>query len=405
MNRLARWLLVGMLALSVAAGARAAAASTPAADAAELEMFVRPGCARCAEAELFVAQLRRERPALRVAVRDVRADPQALARLRELAGERGIGAPGVPSFLVGGELVVGYTGRDTTGERIRALLARRAPAAPAAGDAGSAAGTCAAVAELECAPGAAAAAETLALPWLDVELRLDDVGLPLFTVAIGLLDGFNPCSMWVLLMMISILAGSGDRRRMLAIAGTFVAVQGVAYFAFMAAWLNLFLLIGLSRASELALGAIAVAAGVINLKDFHALGRGITLSIPAAAKPGIHARLRRIVQQRSLLPAIAGTVVFAILVQLVELLCTSGFPAVYTRILTTAGLEPWTYYAYLLLYNLMYMLDDVAVLAVGVITLSRHRLQEREGRRLKLLAGAVLLALGVYLLLPHGAPA
>lgn len=401
MNRLARWLLVGMLALSAAAGARAAAASMPAADAAELEMFVRPGCARCAEAELFVAQLRREQPALRVAVRDVRADPQALARLRELAGERGIAAPGVPSFLVGGELVVGYTGRDTTGERIRALLARRAPAAPAAEDA---AGTCAAVAELECAPGAAAA-ETLALPWLDVELRLDDVGLPLFTVAIGLLDGFNPCSMWVLLMMISILAGSGDRRRMLAVAGTFVAVQGVAYFAFMAAWLNLFLLIGLSRASELALGAIAIAAGVINLKDFHALGRGITLSIPAAAKPGIHARLRRIVQQRSLLPAIAGTVVFAILVQLVELLCTSGFPAVYTRILTTAGLEPWAYYGYLLLYNLMYMLDDVAVLAVGVVTLSRHRLQEREGRWLKLLAGAVLLALGVYLLLPHGAPA
>jgi len=385
-----------MLALSATAGAWAAAASAPAADAAELEMFIRPGCARCAEAEVFVAQLRSERPALRVAVHDVREDAQALARLRELASERGIAAPGVPSFLVGGELVVGYTGSDTTGERIRALLARRAPAATAAGET---AGTCAAVAEVECAP---PAAETLALPWLDVELRLDEVGLPLFTVAIGLLDGFNPCSMWVLLMMISILAGSGDRRRMLAIAGTFVAIQGLAYFAFMAAWLNLFLLIGLSRASELALGVIAVVAGLINLKDFHALGRGITLSIPAAAKPGIYARLRRIVQQRSLLLAIAGTVVFAILVQLIELLCTSGFPAVYTRILTTAGLEPWAYYGYLLLYNLMYMLDDVVVLTVGVVTLSQHRLQEKEGRWLKLLAGAVLLALGVYLLLPHG---
>ena len=82
-------------------------------------------------------------------------------------------------------------------------------------------------------------------------ISLDDVGLPLFTVAMGLLDGLNPCSMWVLILMISLLAPLNDRKRMLAIAGTFVLVEGIAYFVFMAAWLNLFLFIGLSRASEL----------------------------------------------------------------------------------------------------------------------------------------------------------
>ncbi len=88
----------------------------------------------------------------------------------------------------------------------------------------------------------------------------------------------------------------------------------------------------------------------------------------------------------------------AVLVQFVELLCTSGFPALYTRILTLRQLDRWTYYSYLLLYDLAYMLDDVLVLTIGVVTLSQRRLQEKEGRWLKLLSGLVMVSLGIYLL-------
>lgn len=368
--------LLILLWLAFLPALQAAAEEPPAAaDAPVLQVFVREGCPHCADAKVFLSRLGQTHPDIRIVYRAVDRDPAARDELVEISREAGVWPPGVPTFVFDKQVRVGFDDGEHAGRELVALLG--APVKPR---------------------------DAVEFPIFGT-LRAGELGLPVFTLALGLIDGFNPCAMWVLLFLLALLVRLQDRRRMALVAGTFVLASGAVYYAFMAAWLNLFLLIGLSRASELALGAIAVAAGVINLKDFHALGRGITLSIPAAAKPGIHARLRRIVQQRSLLPAIAGTVVFAILVQLVELLCTSGFPAVYTRILTTAGLEPWTYYAYLLLYNLMYMLDDVAVLAVGVITLSRHRLQEREGRRLKLLAGAVLLALGVYLLLPHGAPA
>jgi threonine/homoserine/homoserine lactone efflux protein len=90
--------------------------------------------------------------------------------------------------------------------------------------------------------------------------------------------------------------------------------------------------------------------------------------------------------------------VLALLVQIVEFMCTSGFPALYTRILTLKQLDSMSYYSYLLLYNLAYMLDDVIVLAIGVITLSQRRLQEKEGRWLKLISGLVMVGLGVYLL-------
>jgi hypothetical protein len=229
-------------------------------------------------------------------------------------------------------------------------------------------------------------------------LSLDEVGLPLFTLAMGLLDGFNPCSMWVLILMISLLAPMNNRLRMFAIAGTFVAVEGIAYFIFMAAWLNLFLLIGLSRISEIVIAVIALLAGLINLKDFWFYGRGVSLSIPNSAKPDIYARMRRILQAQNLTGALIGAVVLAILVQVVEFMCTSGFPALYTRILTLKQLDSISYYGYLLLYNLAYMLDDVIILTIGIITLSQRRLQEKEGRWLKLISGLVMVGLGIYLM-------
>jgi hypothetical protein len=199
--------------------------------------------------------------------------------------------------------------------------------------------------------------------------------------------------------MISLLAPLRDRRRMLLIAGTFVLVEGVAYYLFMAAWLNLFLFIGLSRLSELVIAAIAIAAGAVNLKDSMAHGRGLSLSIPTSAKPGIYARLRAILQAQNLTGALIGVVVLAVLVQIVEFLCTSGFPALFTRILTLHRMEGLEYYGYLLLYNLAYMLDDILVLGIGVVTLSQRRLQEREGRWLKLLSGLVMVGLGIYLVM------
>jgi len=358
----------------------------------DIEIFVSAGCPHCAAAKAFLDELVRERPGLRVTVTDLHSDTSALVRLRELWRIAGIARPGVPTIRIGNELIVGFDTPETTGARIRAALDHGGQTRVPSGAACDVAETNSCGAPQD---------DAIEIPWTGRKLSVADVGLPLFTVVIGLLDGFNPCSMWVLILMISMLATLGDRRRMLAIAGTFVAIEGIAYFAFMAAWLNLFLLVGISRISEIAIALLAIIAGAINLKDFVAFGRGITLSIPAAAKPGIYARLRAILRTERLWPALLGTVVLAVLVQIVELLCTSGFPALYTRILTLHQFDKATYYGYLLLYNLMYMLDDIVILTIGVVTLSQHRLQEKEGRLLKLVAGLVMLALGIYLLVPR----
>jgi threonine/homoserine/homoserine lactone efflux protein len=96
--------------------------------------------------------------------------------------------------------------------------------------------------------------------------------------------------------------------------------------------------------------------------------------------------------------AIVGAAVLAVLVQVVEFMCTSGFPALFTRILTLHELPTASYYGYMLLYIAAYMLDDIIILSIGVIMLSRHRLQEKEGRVLKLISGVVMVGLGIYLI-------
>ncbi len=348
----------------------------------ELEVFTREGCPHCAAAQAFLAELALERPALVVNSRDIARDPAARARFTDVMHAHGITTPGVPAMLCGDRLIVGFESAASTGVELRRML-DAASAAPA----------------VESAADAAAAPSSAAPRLFGVELDPDRLGLAVFSVALGLVDGFNPCSMWVLLFTLAMLAPLRDRRRMLAVAGTFVLVEGIAYFVFMAAWLNAFALLGVSRLATAGLGLLGIAAGLVHIKDFFALGQGFSLSIPAAAKPGIYARVRRVMLAENLAAAVAATIVLAALVQVVEFLCTAGIPALFTRIVSLHEPQPWRRYLYLLLYDLAYMFDDLLVLGVGVVTLSQHRLQAREGRRLKLLAGLTLVALGVYLML------
>lgn len=342
-------------------------ATTPTLAAGEIEVFTRAGCPHCRDARPFLDQLQHERPGLRINYFDVEQDPAALARLRELARDRDLRAIGIPAFLINSELIVGFGSAETTGVRIREALDRQPQE------------------------------NLIDIPLLG-PLGVGDFGLPAFTIVVGLLDGFNPCAMWVLLFLLSLLINLRNRARVLLIGGVFVVVSGIAYFAFMAAWLNIFLLVGYPRAVQIALAIVALSIGAFNAKDFFTFLRGPSLGIPESAKPGIYARSRRILAAPSVAGAIAGAAVLALLVNAVELACTAGLPALYTNILTMHSLPAWSYYGYLVLYNFAYILDDLIVLAIAVATLSRFKLQERGGRWLKLVSGTVMLALGITLI-------
>jgi hypothetical protein len=171
------------------------------------------------------------------------------------------------------------------------------------------------------------------------------------------------------------------------------------YFAFMAAWLNVFQLFGHLAWVTLAAGALAVFVGAVNVKDFFWFEKGVTLSIPESKKPDIFRRARVILAAENLPAMFAATIVLAIAANFYELLCTAGFPMVYTRLLTLADLPPGTRYAWLAAYNLIYVLPLAAIVVVFARTLGARKLTEREGRLLKLLSGLMMLQLGGLLLI------
>lgn len=246
--------------------------------------------------------------------------------------------------------------------------------------------------------GSAPPDDGVTLPLLGT-VRPSRLGLPAFTLAIGLVDGFNPCAMWVLLFLLSILVNLQNRWKIMAVAGSFVFVSGVAYFLFMALTLNVIELFQpWEREVQLTLGTLALVIGSVHVKDFFAFKKGVSLSIPDAAKSGIAARVRRIVMAENLFGAILGAVTLAVLINVIELLCTAGLPALYTKILSDQGIVGFVKYGYLGLYNLAYMFDDALMVLLVVVTLDKTRLQEKQGRWLKLVSGAFVLALGVIMI-------
>ena len=367
--RLARVLL---FALAAVLSPGVAAAPPAAQHAPVLEVFVREDCPHCARAKEFLPQLARERPELHIVYRAVDADAAARDDLISVSGRAGIWPPGVPTFHIDGRVLAGFDNAERTGPALIELI-----------------------------DGTAARRDGVRTALFGT-LSAPDLGLPLFTLALGLLDGFNPCAMWVLLFLLALLVRLRDRRRMALVAGTFVIVSGAVYYAFMAAWLSAFLAVGMSDALRWTIAGLALAIGTINVKDYFAPGTGPSLAISAAAKPGLYARMRRVLQTEQIKASIAAVAALAIVVNFVEFLCTAGFPAIYTAVLAQHDLGIPAYYAYLGLYIVGYIADDSVMVALAVIALGSNKLTEGAGRILKLLSGAAMLLLGAVMLArPH----
>ncbi len=230
------------------------------------------------------------------------------------------------------------------------------------------------------------------------ELDTREMSLPLFTAAIGLVDGFNPCAMWVLMFLLTILAYAKSRLRVLLVGGIFVATSALIYFLFMAAWLNVFLFIGYVQWLRIVIGVVALIAGLINVKDYVWFRKGVSLTLSDEKKDKIIARIRGLTRREAGPALVASTVVLAVFVNLFELACTFGFPAIYTRILTLRELPGSLYYAYLALYCLFYVVPLAVIVGFFAHTMGHAKLSPSVGRTLKLVGGLLMLALGLVLL-------
>jgi len=366
-----------------------------------LYYFFSPTCPHCQAAKPLIAELETKYPWLKVE-RYVVKDNRANARFYfDTAQSLGVEALSVPGLVFCRQIVIGYDSAATTGKQLEDALTachdRRVanPGAPdpAAGDAAGAAGGTTQLSAAEKNAGT-----TINVPFVG-EVDAKAFSLPILTLVLAGMDAFNPCAFFVLLFLLSLLVHAKSRTRMAIVGGTFVLFSGLVYFVFMAAWLNVFLIAGELRVITFVAGLLALTVAALNIKDYFWFKAGPSLSIPDAAKPGLFKRMREVVASGSMGPMLVSTVLLAIVANSYELLCTAGFPMVYTRALTLADLESWQYYAWLAAYNVIYVLPLLAIVTVFVKTMGARKLSESEGRLLKLISGFMMLGFGLVLLI------
>lgn len=343
----------------------------------DLYFFWSAKCPHCRRARPFVEGLAREHEWLRLHSYEIgasRANAEIFVARAAAVGET---ARSVPSFIFCKRMMVGYQDDTTSGaELLSALRACRDGAAEAV--------------QPQPPPARRAAVEGI-----DPETG----SLLAVTFMLAGLDAFNPCAFFVLLFLLSLMIRTASRVRLLVIGGIFVLSSGLVYFVFMAAWLNAFILFGGLAAVTTVAGLLAMVIGAFNAKDYFLAHTGPSLSMSDGHRSRLYARVRNLLDEGRLPALMVSAAVLAIAANSYELLCTAGFPMVYTRILTLRELPPALYYGYLALYNLVYVLPLLLIVIGFACTLGTRKLSEREGRILKLLSGLLMFALGAVLLL------
>ncbi len=238
--------------------------------------------------------------------------------------------------------------------------------------------------------------ETIVFPLIG-ELVIKELSLPTLTFVIALLDGFNPCAMWVLLFLISLLLGMENRLKMIILGTVFILTSGLVYFLFLSAWLNLFLFLGFVFWIRVVIGAFAVGVGFYYLRDFYLHKTGCKV-VGGEKRKKIFGRLREIVQSKYFLLAVVGIILLAFAVNLVELVCSAGLPAIYTQVLALTPMPRWQYYLYLVFYVVIFMIDDIAVFLIAMTTLHAVGVESKYARFAHLIGGLGMLIIGVLML-------
>jgi thiol-disulfide isomerase/thioredoxin len=351
-----------------------------------LYFFWSEKCPHCLKARPDVLAIDKEYDWLKLHSLQLVDNPENVQKYINMADMFGNDARSVPTFMFCGNLLSGYDKFETTGQQLKSFLQ-----------------ACYRFVEQENPDNSTRyAAENNTSTSIDIpffgSISSDEYSLPILTIFIAGMDAFNPCAFFVLLFLLSMMVHSRSRGRMALIGGIFVFFSGAIYFLFMAAWLNLFIYLGELRLITLLAGAIAVMMALVNIKDYFWFRRGFTLSISDDEKPRLIDRIRQLLRLDSIATVIIATVVLAIVANSYELLCTAGFPMVYTRILTLRSLPVESYYLYLLLYNLIYILPLLIIVILFTVKLGSRKLSEQEGMVLKLLSGVMMLMLGSMLI-------
>jgi cytochrome c biogenesis protein CcdA/glutaredoxin len=384
-NVVQRILTAVVVSLVVIAGvwlpaAGALAAEPPA--GVDLVVFYGEGCPYCAAELEFLDKLGRDEPTLHVVAYEVWNSDANRAVFRAFAADLGFEASSVPTTILGDRVWVGF---DPTiaSEIERAVAVAASPGKP----------TSPAVADED--------AVVVDVPFLG-PVDVGDRSLIVATLAIGLVDGVNPCSLWVLAMLLALVLHGGSRARVSLVGGVFLTVSALLYGLYIVGFYSALSYMGAASWIRWTVALVVATLGVVQLRDAMQPGHGPSLSIPRDRRPGLYRRMRALaVSDRGLASVVGATAALAVGVSLLETPCTAGLPVLWTGMVADRDVGAAGFAFLFALYLSVFLLDELLLFGAAVVTMRATKLQERHGRELKLLSGLVMVTLaGVLVVRP-----
>jgi hypothetical protein len=377
-DRFKRSLIISLIILGIIIGFTSQGTSSPG-EGFEVHFFYLPGCSHCEEQEPFNEKLESEYPSINITRHDA-TTPAGSALLSEMLENLGIeDEPDFPITIFGNQVFGGWESEETTGRAIEEALQQ------------CLAGNCP-------PPTSEEPKHKINLPLIG-EIVLSDYSLPALAVILGLVDGFNPCAMWVLVYLISIVATLRDKKRIWLIVGSFVLASGILYFLFMTVWLNLFLFIGYVKAVTIVIGLVALGGGILQIRGFIETKGAVVCEVTSEeSRKKTMTKVQEIVSSPLTWGILVGIIALAFTVNAVEFVCSAAIPAVFTQVLSLANLTTFQYYGYILLYVFFFMLDDLVIFGTAAFALTSS-LGDRYAKYTRPVGATILIILGLLLLL------
>lgn len=343
-----------------------------------IHIFYLPECPHCQKAITFLQKLHKNHPDVTLQTHNV-AHQNELSKLTEVAKQHSIMQTQlkVPLIVIGNNILIGYDDDHTTGRKIQALVEQLSQ------------------------PLAITKTPQVTTPSVKIpivgELDVFEFSLPTLAVVLGIVDGFNPCAMWVLVYMISLIVGLKDRTRVFVIIGTFLLASGILYFLFMSVWLNVFLLVGYIKSLTLAIGLSALYLGINSIYNFILSGGQIVCKVgDIGYRQARQTKIKDLLTSPLTITTLIGIILLAFAVNSVEFICSSALPAVFTHVLSLSDLSPLGYYSYILLYVFFFMLDDLVIFVTAALAVQRFAGEKYAGL-CQIIGGVILVGLGIIL--------
>lgn len=365
-------------------------------------LFWGDGCPHCEKAEAFLVPLDEASDQIELRMYEVWNDKANQKLFTDMAAANGFEPQGVPTIFIDDQHWVGFS--DTIqGElqaKIDACLVEGCEDAGAGfvPEAVSVKETPAASSQEESGGGGAQQVELPIIGAID----LSSQSLLVSTLLISFVDGFNPCSIWVLTMLLALTLHTGSRKKVVLIGLIFLTVTAAIYALFIAGLFTMFTVVSFVGWIQVVVALVALFFALVNIKDYFWYKEGLSFTISDDKKPGIFQRMRRLMDaSQSFGGLVAGTVVLAAGVSLVEFSCTAGFPVIWTNMLVSQNVTATSFVLLLLAYVAVYQLDEMGIFFVAVYTMRSSKVEEKHGRILKLIGGMLMLSLaGVMLINP-----